>query len=281
MNIKAIVKDYVVDLRSSPNTKLENWKKDSSQLSQLLLGEHVHVLFEEEDWSYVEVLQQLTCDVEGKSAFYKGYVSSRSLLKVDDFKGEDLVVLGKHKDLSLGTRLKSVKEMEDSWEVLIPGRNNQTISKKVVSKLKEVSNFKDVASLFLGSPYLWGGRSSFCCKQQLRSVDCSGFVDLVYSILGYSLPRDSKDQFLFGKSSKDQLPVEAGDLLFLSKSPDPQDIFHVMMVFDCENLIESCEASPDVRIISSKERLGEELYQLSWNQKIENNYLFWMKNTFI
>ena len=275
MSIKAVVKDCVVDLRKEPNTQLVSWKKDPLELSQLLLGEKVHILSEKEGWSYVEVLQQHTCTSEGELNFYKGYVANKSLLKVDTFYEEDLVVLGRHNELSIGTRLKSIREMDTSWEVLLPGQESREISKEIAFSLKGLKEFKEVASLFLGFPYLWGGRSSFCEKQHLRSVDCSGFVHLVYSILGHFVPRDSKDQFFFENKNKKHKPLKENGLVFLSKTSNPRDIFHVMMIFDHEHLIESCEARSGVSIVSIKERLGKNLEDLKWAEEFNNEYIFW------
>ncbi|MCB1494471.1 MAG: C40 family peptidase [Bauldia sp.] len=46
------------------------------------------------------------------------------------------------------------------------------------------SDFVAVAERFINTPYLWGGRTS-------RGVDCSGFVQLVLSLTGRSVPRDT------------------------------------------------------------------------------------------
>ena len=60
--------------------------------------------------------------------------------------------------------------------------------------------------LFLGTPYLWGGKSCF-------GIDCSGLVQLVYNFHGCDLPRDSRDQALCG-SRVARKNIKPGDLIF-------------------------------------------------------------------
>ena len=50
----------------------------------------------------------------------------------------------------------------------------------------------DFARQFLGTPYVWGGKSR-------EGVDCSGLVQLSYQSVGVQLPRDSNQQVYVGK----------------------------------------------------------------------------------
>jgi cell wall-associated NlpC family hydrolase len=68
----------------------------------------------------------------------------------------------------------------------------------------------EVASRFLGTPYLWGGKTS-------AGVDCSGLVQLALQSCGLECPRDSDMQQKIGKQvafSGDENALAHGDLIF-------------------------------------------------------------------
>lgn len=59
---------------------------------------------------------------------------------------------------------------------------------------------------FLGTPYVWGGRTR-------RGTDCSGFTQSVFAELGVYLPRNSRKQWKVGRSVK-YSQLRKGDLVF-------------------------------------------------------------------
>lgn len=76
----------------------------------------------------------------------------------------------------------------------------------------------NLASLFINTPYLWGGKSSF-------AADCSGFTQLLYRIEGVNLLRDSSQQATQGTNINLLAEAKAGDLLFFDN--ENEQIVHV------------------------------------------------------
>ena len=72
----------------------------------------------------------------------------------------------------------------------------------------------DLAKIFLGLPYIWGGRSGF-------GYDCSGYVQMLYQKIGIQLPRNTKEQIQNLQLQEiSEAELEPGDLIFWSRSSD-------------------------------------------------------------
>ncbi len=208
----------------------------AEMISQTLCGEVAHVLAEHGDWYLIEMADGLQGWLAG------GGTRAVSFQEADAWRRSASSV-------SLGTPVADVSGRQAATPIFVPwgarlrpaadGRvefpdgatGRPSRSELVVSHDVLFERFPahgaavvKTALLWLGTPYLWGGRTE-------AGADCSGFVQSVFRLHGIELPRDSAPQAACGKEihiGPGEAPdLLAGDLLFFGSTDDAEQIGHV------------------------------------------------------
>ena len=178
--------------------------------TQLLFGETVRVFEEHEGWAWVQA------DVDG----YVGYVAAAAISRTvatpthkiaalstpamarPDVKSQPLV------DLAFGARV-TVEREDNGFGGLAIGAFIP-LPHLVAIDVRE-ADFVAVAERFLGTPYLWGGRTR-------AGLDCSGLVQTALRATGFEALRDTDmQQAALGTAVNHSPSLEGlrrGDLVF-------------------------------------------------------------------
>ncbi|HEQ99885.1 MAG TPA: hypothetical protein ENO22_11160 [candidate division Zixibacteria bacterium] len=250
-------KIYIIDIMAKKVVKVvvpvaDIWGKpafESSRISQAVFGQKAEILKRKQKYFYIQ------CE-DG----YRGWVNQSHVVKLktgSPLYAQSVVrvpvaeiyrmpksrtVSGR---LSFGSRIEYDQKLSGMLHLVdVEGWISEADLR--LKKPPRISARAIVTTLkmFLGIPYLWGGKSGF-------GLDCSGLVQIVYGFYGYDLPRDSKDQRNKGRrvSRKNLKP---GDLLF---SPG-----HVAVYLGKGSIIHSSLRAGGVKIesIDSKSKLYRE-----------------------
>lgn len=209
----------------------------SEMVSQLLFGELAQVLGEEKDFIRIKCLYDQ----------YEGWVQANQLKEVEDIPVTDTYVANWSQEVSINginihASMCSPVYMQDE-EVIRIGNNEiryltkglnsyWNTSEKVFSK----GGFEYIFQKFMGTPYLWGGRSVF-------GIDCSGFVQQVYKMFGITLLRDAYLQAEQGMLVSSIDEAKLGDLAFFHN--ENGRVVHVGIILENSQIV---HASGQVRI---------------------------------
>jgi len=129
--------------------------------------------------------------------------------------------------VTIGVRLPVVGEKQNWFEISLPTGERGWIQRGDVVEVDPkqprrrgtVEDLLKLSKRFLGLPYLWGGTSPF-------GMDCSGYVQLVFSLNGIQLLRDAHLQYADPNlTAVRKEEIQPGDLLFFG--PSEERITHV------------------------------------------------------
>lgn len=207
----------------------------SEQVTQALYGERLEVLkHNDQGWLYVR------CNWDD----YEGWVveGQLSLLNPKDFK-KPLRAYSSGKNDEIGTEDGSLTLSPGSDLFLMRKKEMHWTYPKGIFKGRKI-NLKDIVAneytvrhwskLFLGSPYQWGGRN-------IMGMDCSGFTQVTFKLLGISLQRDAWQQAEQGELINFLQEAACGDLAFFDN--EEGRITHVGILLDAHTIIHATETS--------------------------------------
>lgn len=174
------IADAIVPLRRAP-------QPDAPLETQALLGERVVVYDRNEDgWAWGQLVTDHYVGWLPEAALRRPAAEPThkvSALRTFAFPGPS-IKLPTTTTLPLGARLAVLREdtgfavTQDGW--YLPPQHLAALD-------RFESDFVTVADSFVGTPYLWGGRTSL-------GIDCSGLVQTALAGCGIAAPRDSDMQ---------------------------------------------------------------------------------------
>lgn len=207
MNEKLMCHLAAIPMRKEPGDK-------SEMVNQVLFGETAVVLDENEKWFMIRLDHD----------HYEGWVDKKQMQESTAINEERRPVrviyeLAEGRIMPCGALVRDSSQADKS-----AGSDMQTL-----------------ISAFMGSPYLWGGRT-------FMGIDCSGFTQVVFRAIGKSLPRDAYQQAECGEAIAFIEECEAGDLAFFDNAEGR--IIHVGIITgkDSTGRLQIAHASGEVRL---------------------------------
>jgi len=216
----AIVTAPIAPLRKGANHRFE-------MTNQLFFGEAVRIIKQkDETWLKIESLY------DG----YQGWLTTHLITKTDE-------AIALQKCNQLAPQFINTIEM-NGLPMQIPlgvlKNKNGKIAENITYHFRKKPICTDLidqkseqliyhAMQWLNAPYLWGGKT-------ILGVDCSGFCQTMFKLIGVPIWRDARQQALQGTSIKKLQDVQPCDLAFFD---DKEEIVHVGILLGPDKIIHS------------------------------------------
>ncbi len=185
---------------------------DAMRTSEALYGESVQVLSEQAGWCHVRLLKDHyeghmhrdhLSGSETAAIVTTHRVCQRSTLL---FAEADMKSQVRHR-LPFGAELSLIEQHDSPFSRTGCGHYIWSAHCLPLGADHRAGPLALARSIFLGSPYLWGGRSP-------EGIDCSGLVQALAHSRGFALPRDSADQEAFLRNDVSPGDYRAQDLAY-------------------------------------------------------------------
>ncbi|TWO31078.1 NlpC/P60 family protein [Seonamhaeicola sediminis] len=185
---------------------LRNEPADTSELvSQVLYGDFFKVLEQRKHWSKIRM------------AFdkYEGWIDNKQYLEIPE---DNYNALNKETPKLSHDLVEFIQNSDGQLHPILIGSSlnglsllNHSHDGNIIEGKIDKGNIIKTAFLYLGTPYLWGGKTPF-------GIDCSGFTQMVYKLNGYKLLRDASQQATQGEALSFIEESEPGDLAFFDNN---------------------------------------------------------------
>lgn len=202
----------------------------SEMVSQVLFGEAVELLEQgPEKWVRIRCLydnyegwtwSQMYTEVQEPIARCEAHMAA-------DWVNE-ITINTQKMQLPFGCDLRGLQNGNAEWGKYSWSFKGNHLDPKYTKPTEK--NIRKLASLYLNTPYLWGGRSVF-------GVDCSGFVQVIFKAVGISLLRDASLQATQGEAIGFLQEAVCGDLAFFDNAEGK--ITHVGILYNDNEIIHS------------------------------------------
>ncbi|MDC3036395.1 C40 family peptidase [Candidatus Pelagibacter sp.] len=188
----------LTNINLKPNTK-------SEVVSQILYGEKFKILLKKKKWIKIKTSYDNYIGYIKKDLFYKKFKPTDKIYKIKSriyFKKRNSF-LPTSNFLYFGSGISAKNKNKEFIEF----ENNRWVKKKDTKKIEHFEkNFSKVLKLFLGTKYLWGGKTS-------RGIDCSALIQVYFYYNRIFFPRDTKDQINYCKRKSFKKFIK-GDIIF-------------------------------------------------------------------
>ena len=214
-------------------------KEDSHRtemVNQLLFGETMQVLEEKEEW----------CRIISIYDDYEGWLTRHMIVEIEEETARypvGAVSTGLINTITLPHQIinapmgSSLTGFNSESRILWDGVHRyHGTCRNVRQPVYDLDLFWQTVHAWLNAPYLWGGRT-------FLGVDCSGFVQVVFKVLGIRLKRDAWQQATQGRAVISLKKAETGDVAFFEN--EAGKIVHVGILLNNRQII---HASGKVRI---------------------------------
>lgn len=202
----------------------------SEMVNQALYGEVFKVPEKRKKWSRIRLLHDK----------YEGWIDNKQYTEISE---EEYAFAKAQPEQLLSDPVQFVTSLNNQLITTVMGSSLHTLNilkatyeGPSTKEKQDKSKIIDTALLYLGTPYLWGGRTPF-------GIDCSGFTQIVYKLNGHKLKRDASQQATQGEALSFIEESEPGDLAFFDN--DEGNIVHVGIIMEDNHII---HAHGEVRI---------------------------------